>query len=332
MALTLAAFLACTVVPSARQALAPTDEHDSPLGRANGLPRDPAHMQSTPLVLHDDADHLLPLDLSKHFHLVDVVIDDEHKLVYVDNVKAASTTLRSALNNTFNATWECAADNWKKHASAQCCKGNFQRTTSVCLTQVHREQYYHFTTVRHPVKKFESGVVEAWYQHTQLRKEMALQKEHPTADSMLDGQLAKFEEAVRRGERCDDSPGCVAIFLDEHLEPSPFRLSGHTSEGRPVKLDALVRTEHFSEDMDAAAKTYRPLAPLTLSIEHARQQESIANSKHAHPETFGIAKLSAEGVRRFCAPSSFYAHHGEVALPALKRLSELYDCLEVPTD
>ena len=40
-------------------------------------------------------------------------------------------------------------DNWKKHASAQCCKGNFQRTTSVCLTQVHREQYFHFTTVRH---------------------------------------------------------------------------------------------------------------------------------------------------------------------------------------
>ena len=47
-----------------------------------------------------------------HPHTVDAVISDEHKIVYIDNVKAGSTTLRSAMEQVLHASWnhgDCCA-------------------------------------------------------------------------------------------------------------------------------------------------------------------------------------------------------------------------------
>jgi hypothetical protein len=39
-------------------------------------------------------------------HHTDVVIDDQHKLVFIDNVKAASTTVRQIMSATLGVSWE----------------------------------------------------------------------------------------------------------------------------------------------------------------------------------------------------------------------------------
>ena len=130
-----------------------------------------------------------------HPHTVDAVISDEHKIVYIDNVKAGSTTLRSAMEQVLHASWnhgDCCAPELSEDKQTTplekergCHHGpSRSRTTTRCLNATH-DDYFHFSFVRHPVSKFESGVRQAWYQS---------QTEPPslgnlTADELLDKQL-----------------------------------------------------------------------------------------------------------------------------------------------
>ena len=44
------------------------------------------------------------------FSLSDVVISDEHRFVFVDNVKAASSSIRSLFERDMNLTWATGCD------------------------------------------------------------------------------------------------------------------------------------------------------------------------------------------------------------------------------
>ena len=113
-------------------------------------------------------------------HHNDVVIDDEHKLIFVDNVKAASTTVRQLIMKTLGGiTWQEGCED----KYAWCCRSPrpAPRTTTLCLGKEHAD-YLVFGVARHPVDKFESGVRQAWAQAPQLAQ--------LTADELLEKQLA----------------------------------------------------------------------------------------------------------------------------------------------
>ena len=116
-------------------------------------------------------------------HAVSVVIVDDAKLIYVDNVKAGSTTLRDALQaKPLRASWSCKKwpPQWKAHASPSCCTWpRSERVTTRCLTDAHKD-YFVFSVVRHPVDKFESGVREAWRQTAGRQRVYTLREEPRT--------------------------------------------------------------------------------------------------------------------------------------------------------
>ena len=84
-------------------------------------------------------------------HPVDIIISDRDRFVFVDNVKAASTTLRELLSKHLNATWWDGCDGVYR----QCCS-TLGRTTTACLDEQHAS-YFVFGFARHPAVKFESG-------------------------------------------------------------------------------------------------------------------------------------------------------------------------------
>ena len=92
----------------------------------------------------------LRLRMQQH-HPVDVIISDRDRFVFVDNVKAASTTLRELLSEELNVTWWDGCDGVYR----QCCS-TLSRTTSACLNEQHAN-YFVFGFARHPAVKFESG-------------------------------------------------------------------------------------------------------------------------------------------------------------------------------
>ena len=85
-------------------------------------------------------------------HPVDIIISDRDRFVLVDNVKAASTTLRELLSKHLNVTWWDGCDGVYR----QCCS-TLGRTTTACLDEQHAS-YFVFGFARHPAVKFESGV------------------------------------------------------------------------------------------------------------------------------------------------------------------------------
>ena len=88
-------------------------------------------------------------------HIVDIIISDRDHFVFVDNVKAASTTVRELLGEKLNVSWWDGCDG----AYRRCCS-TLGRTTSACLNERHAS-YFVFGFARHPAVKFESGAPAA---------------------------------------------------------------------------------------------------------------------------------------------------------------------------
>jgi hypothetical protein len=240
-------------------------------------------------------------------HVNDVVIDDVHKLIYVDNVKAGSSTMRIAMKTLLNATWSCDDSAWKRYASQDCCtwpaSGSNIRTTTKCLTAAH-DDYTVFSTVRHPVAKFESGVREAWGDNTpwrdspKARHGSKLKRRFPTADKMLDAQLERWDK-LPANTNCTTT-ACSPLFLNTHLEPNLFRLSGFTSAGASIRIDFVLRLEHMVDDLKQHAREHVALRPLVAAMQ-------IKQRASAPPDS--TSQLSPAGVAKFCA-SSLYSRQG----------------------
>ena len=273
----------------------------------------------------------MPLDLSRLHHEVDIVISDKYKIVYLDNVKAGSSTMRSALQNYLHTKWDCS--HWRSHpeeirnkSGPTCCTpadhGNdlkpsrFERTTSGCISDLHKD-YLFIATVRHPVRKFESGVREAWAQTRRKPPEEQLRLLYPSADQMLAAQLNKWDTKGPywrggNGLKCT-SVQCHNLFLNEHLQPSWFRFSGLTSNGQPPRLDVVLRLEHLVDDFKRAAKRFPQLAPMLPEIE---------KPPHRHRRPDPASMLSPQAIAQLCDARSFYAYSYSPIAEAAP-----YDCL-----
>ena len=134
-----------------------------------------------------------------------VVISDQHRLVYIDVPKAASTAIRLGLSQ-LKASALCSGGSWAEHASGACCAEGRKITTTECLTQAHLDEYFIFSFSRHPVDKFESAVRQFWLQqekrniYDQISAADELKKQQQDLTQRLRSELSFFsvEEVERR--------------------------------------------------------------------------------------------------------------------------------------
>eukprot|EP00928_Gymnodinium_smaydae_P011600 TRINITY_DN14262_c0_g5_i2.p1 TRINITY_DN14262_c0_g5~~TRINITY_DN14262_c0_g5_i2.p1 ORF type:complete len:260 (-),score=21.63 TRINITY_DN14262_c0_g5_i2:29-808(-) len=212
-------------------------------------------------------------------HSVDVVESSDHNFVYIDNVKAGSTSVRFKLQRVLHVTW-------RRLDGVKLGKTVSDRSTTLMLDAKREQSRFHFSFVRDPVVKFESGVRQAWNQNKSLREF--------SADELLDMQLQRFEE-VKNGN-------VSALWLNEHFQPSSWRLSGYVGE-EPVRLDFIGSVETFSEDWPAATMSFANVSrrekKQLQGIEHKRSRKATERSL-----------LSPNAIQRMCK-SELFEHEWE---------------------
>ena len=283
-----------------------------------------------------------------HPHTVDAVISDEHKIVYIDNVKAGSTTLRSAMIQVLHASWnhgDCCAPELSEDKQTTplekergCHHGpSRSRTTTRCLNATH-DDYFHFSFVRHPVSKFESGVRQAWYQSQTEPLSLA----NLTADELLDKQLDDFEHSPDMNSR-GSGP-----WINEHLQPNTYRLTGFTHEQtKPVRLDFVGLLEDFDAELGRAADLYDSTTASSTPCAAAHAAKTSNASNTGGPARCGVrllfdhlrgasgksnsraevkaSELSDRGVAKLCASDVYVGSSTPSNAPLAAALGK-YEC------
>ena len=238
-------------------------------------------------------------------HRTDVIASEQYKFMYLVNVKAASTSFKRVLLSHLDAGY-CtnASHGLMVDAASKSCMGcqlcTCTRTTTQCFDdrQLEREHVLRWSFVRNPVTKFESGA-------RQMRQMEPERFGRLSVDAILDLQL-RMEKWLPTG-----------AFLNEHLEPSSYRLSGNDAHGKKLwphfigKLENLEdshsndwRTLLGSLHLDVAGPFRAKAAALNQQLPFIRPG-LYANS--TDPTHAVGAKLSDDSVRRLC-DSPNYAH------------------------
>lgn len=217
-------------------------------------------------------------------HAVDSLISQKYGFVYVDNVKAGSTTIRNIFKKQLNETFLASAQE-VKNASCLHVFGlrNHQRyrTTTQCVTKEEENALFVFSVVRDPVQKFESGVRQYWNQDPFKRR--------LSADAILQMQLK--------------SP---TTWLNEHLEPSTWRLSGITQERSQIRFNYIGALETLeSNDWDRITRIINIGVPNNASL-------SPTLDGHSGTQAYinkrgGSSILTSKGIQLMCA-SQHYQH------------------------
>ena len=142
------------------------------------------------------------------------------------------------------------------------------RLSTRCLRRADAQRLLLFSFVRDPVAKFESGLRQFYHDDPGA--------ERLGADAILRKQLAADH------------------WLNEHLQPSWWRLCGADADGQFLPLDYVGRLESFEEDWNRIVKLM-PGADAKLRSHYTRPL-SAANRR-----TVGnTSVLSDEGRRLFC--------------------------------
>lgn len=217
-------------------------------------------------------------DVARIPHNVDIVIVRSLRLIYVDNVKAGSTLIRTVIREHADASWDCSA-HWR--AIQGCCTEGKLRTTTACIGPEH-SGFLTFSFVRNPIAKFESGVRQAWV-------EDPARFSGKDADAILHDVLSGLN-----GEHA---------FTNEHLQPSWYRPSGQNRLHQPVQLHFIGRLESMQRDWTALLRLW---APEFLARTLPAMGEHVNSRDHAIR-----SMLSAEAACALCK-SVVYGH--DVAL------------------
>ena len=220
----------------------------------------------------------------------DIVLDDEHGFVFVDNVKAASTTVREILDMA-GFDWCMQRHGQPKMANlavdhrqcGSCFSCKCSRFTSSCLTSRSLEGKYLFGFVRDPVEKFESGVRQGWFQDPDGLASLS-------ADEILDKQLAMAQ----------------GRWLNEHLQPSTHRYNVMSGKDSLFpSLDFIGSTETFAADWPRVVAELRRRG-MRETAEMRKLARVKANTREEDPKS----KLSDQGIKKMCA-SALYKHEWE---------------------
>jgi len=219
-------------------------------------------------------------ELKPHFmrlygvHYMDAVASKLHKFMFIDNVKAGSTSIRSLLSGSLQRSWTntdfegCTRQGyWGRYST-----GDF----------AEQAELFKFASVRDPVAKFESGVREAKAQQPGKFQGM-------TADEMLDWQIEAWRDAQEAGDNA------MGPWINEHLQPSTFRLFAFGSGENPslVQLDFIAKIEHMEDDWPAIVESMENIDEATKS--------TLLQIKHANSRPHDAAsKLSPAGIKKMC--------------------------------
>jgi len=152
-------------------------------------------------------------------HAVDVMVSRRHRLIYIDNPKAGSSTMHAKLSRALNVTRCRVNSHWNatctgaaycedrmcqvlSHDATSCPGGKHISTRCLDATALWAERWIVFSFVRAPLEKFISGVGELINQTHRLSSAQVLLLQHL---------------ALNR-----KSP---AWHANEHLESNSWRLS-----------------------------------------------------------------------------------------------------------
>jgi len=165
--------------------------------------------------------------LHSNFH-TDSVISLKHKFIYVDNVKAGSTTIRQKLEHVFGIGFDVNEGKNGQLFNDSCIKHFRHRITSRCITSEQAADFTVFSFVRDPVRKYESGVRQAWA--VNIPKGIR----HFDANEIFYRQIKQKHR--KRG------------WMNEHFQTSIHRLMTKTMDGNFLKYDFIGKLENFDED------------------------------------------------------------------------------------
>lgn len=91
----------------------------------------------------------------------EVIVVDEYKFVYVLNRKVGSMTIRHMIEEVFGATMRAGSSCSADSPDILLRGGNERRCTTLTLPARVLEEYFFFTYVRDPIRRFYSGVDQA---------------------------------------------------------------------------------------------------------------------------------------------------------------------------
>jgi len=210
-------------------------------------------------------------------HKIDVVASSHHQLLFLDNVKAGSSSIRALLADVLGTGWgghgPCKQGNLNLTLRHRSPSGICGRTSSMDLLQEDVSSFFKFSFVRDPLAKFESGVRQYWSMDKRAAK--------LTADQILMKQLK-----LPKGQ-----------WLNEHLESSSWRLSAHFTED-PAKLDFIGKLENMKEDWASAVNAIRSLTPDQV------RRLNLLGHHNSRPEDHR-SKLSPQAVRHMCQSEQY---------------------------
>jgi len=210
-------------------------------------------------------------------HPIDSIASSKHQFLYVDNVKAGSSSIRGLLQSALGVHWKKADMKIDRKLDRRIALG---RTMSTYFLPDEVARSFRFSFVRDPVAKFESGVRQAWAQDGRLK--------HLTADELLDRQLQLWASEHE--------------WVNEHLQPSSWRLSAYNG-GAPVHLDFVGKLESITEQW---AEVVTHFTNVSMPAMRKLKRVTKANSRGADPRS----RLSASSVARMCS-SELYGSEWE---------------------
>ena len=287
-------------------------------GSAHGEPLKPVHIR-------------LDSGRTGAHHRIPVVVSDVARAVYVTNVKAASTAITTWLLTHARARSACdrpKSNMSLEELSSSCCawpNGNGVLTTR-CLTAEQLRSYFVFSFVRDPIAKFEAGVRQTWVMNGRHRRYSADQLLHMVlrATSGHPWDASSFPRERQ--------------WLDEHFEPSWWRLSGEvlvpegfSPSGSPEGFSPSGSPDGFSPSGSPSSSPSGDISTLRLPNGTANRDEG---GDHGSREARGrdAARATRRSVGTFMPRLSFvgrvesFQTDWERALdlwPPLKRVAEL---------
>ena len=177
------------------------------------------------------------------------------KWVYIDNAKAASSSIRQVLDRQLHVSWF----SWRRHEPKKGCLSG-GRTTARCLSSDEANAAFVFSVVRNPLQKLLSGI-------EQLKAESARQPR-----SAFYRKRISLQALLESGQP----------FVNEHLLTNTHRLAVTTHDGSALPLHAVVQMEHLDDGAWAWLAQKLPVSSRQRkSLEQALGHRNVLHSSAA---------------------------------------------------
>lgn len=224
-------------------------------------------------------------DLLTH-HSTNCMSSKKFKLLFVDNVKAGSTTVQAKLKNGLGLQW---FGGLPESTVPNCKVSHLKRMGTKCVRAEEALDRFVFSYSRDPVSKFESGVRQAWAQHPESFSNIS-------ADELLDTLLDEDITSASIKSR-----GMTGMFLNEHLQPTTYRLSGGFANGSRPHFNFIGELASFDADWEYIVRQGFVDSLTTSQIKNLLKPAGHSNHRDSHISKHGKAStLSDDSVRRMC--------------------------------